>query len=205
MRGYVEMHDPPAVVSQDQEHVQHLKANGGHGEEVDRHRGFQVVFQEGLPGLRRWIPTADHVSAHARLADVNAEFEEFAVDARCAPKRVLPAHLPNQPADFLRRRRAAALTAANFPIPKQAKTSAVPRDDGFGIDDAQSRAPSVPNSTKPSPQEPVAPIEVRSLHRALQYAQLVAEGDDLKLQYRSRSKSRHGGRRQRRQYDRRRE
>src|ERR1017187_1172915 len=54
-----------------------------------------------------------------------------------------------------------------FPIPKQAKTSAVPRDDGFGIDDAQSRAPSVPNSTKPSPQEPFAPIEVRSLHRAL--------------------------------------
>src|ERR1039457_5909984 len=136
MRGYVEMHDPPAVVSQYQEHVRHLKANGGHGEEVDRHREFQVVFQEGLPGLRRWIPTADYVSAHARLADVNAEFEEFAVDARCAPKRVLPAHLPNQLADFLRHRRAAALTAANFPSPKQAKSFAVALDDVFVFDDA---------------------------------------------------------------------
>jgi hypothetical protein len=39
----------------------------------------------------------------------------------------------------------------------------------------------------------------------LQYAKLVAEGDDLKLQCRSSSKSRHRGRKQRRQYGRRRE
>src|ERR1035437_6740344 len=58
MCGDVEMHDPPAVVSQHQEHVQHVKANGRHREEVDRNRGLHVVFQEGPPslrsGFRRW-------------------------------------------------------------------------------------------------------------------------------------------------------
>lgn len=41
-------------------------------------------------GLRRWT-----MYLHAGLADVNAEFEEFTVDARSPPKRVLAAHLPN--------------------------------------------------------------------------------------------------------------
>jgi hypothetical protein len=34
--------------------------------------------------------------AHAGLADIDAEFEQFAVDAGRAPERILAAHLPNQ-------------------------------------------------------------------------------------------------------------
>jgi hypothetical protein len=37
-----------------------------------------------------------------------------------------------------------------------------------------------PRHHKTSPQEPVEPIELRSLQRALQYAKWGAEGDDLK-------------------------
>src|SRR5664279_2327493 len=111
VRRDLEMHSPPVVVTQHQEHVQHLKANGRHREEVNGHRGFQVVFQEGPPRLRRWTPTAGHVFVDACLADVNAEFEKFAVDARRAPKRVLAAHLPNQSTNSVRHRWAAALAA----------------------------------------------------------------------------------------------
>ncbi len=136
----------------------------------------------------------NHIFAHARLADVNAEFEEFTVDARSAPKRVVAAHLANQFAYFLRHRWAAALAAANLPSPKQSKSLPVPRDDGCRFDDAKSRTPFGPGSTKPSPQEPVEAIELRLLHRALQYAKLVAEGDDLQLQRRPGSKnSKRGG------------
>jgi hypothetical protein len=80
----------------------------------------------------------NHVFAYAGLADVNAELEEFTVDARSAPKRVVAAHLPNQFTDFLRYWRSPALAAANFPGPKQSKSLAVPRDDGVRFDDAQS-------------------------------------------------------------------
>src|SRR5260370_29526479 len=179
MRGDIEMQDPSTVVSQYQEHVQHLKANGRHREKVDRHRGLHVVFQEGPPCLRRRVSTADHVFAHAGLADINAELEEFTVDARSAAKRILAAHPPNQFTDLLRHRRAAAWAAANFPSPKQSKSFAVPRDDGFRFDDAQSRAPFGPGSTKPSPQAPVKSIQLRLLHRTLQHAKLASEGKEL--------------------------
>jgi hypothetical protein len=72
------------------------------------------------------------------------------VDTRSAPKRVLAAHLPNQLTDFLRHRWAAALAAANLPSPKQSKSLAVPSDDGSRFDDAKSRTPVGPGSTKPS-------------------------------------------------------
>src|SRR5450759_1334185 len=194
MRGDIEMHDPSAVVSQ--HHVQHLKANGRHREEVDRNRGLHVVFQEGPPCLGRRIPTVDHVFAHAGLAGVNAESEELPVDARSAPKRVLAAHPPNQLTDFLRHRRAAGLAAANLPSPKQSKSLAVPRYDGFRYDDAKSRVPFGPSPTKPSPKEPVEPVQSWLLDRALHHAKLMAESQDLKLQRRSSAEDRHYGREQ---------
>ena len=193
MGGDVEMDDPPSVVSQNQEHVQDLKPDRRHRKEVDRHHGLQVVLQEGPPCLRRRVTTADHVFAHAGLADIDAELEEFTVDARSAPKRILAAHPPNQFTDFLRHRWAAALAAADFPGPEQSESFAVPSYDGCRFDDAQIRAPFGPGSTKPSPQAPVESIQLRLLHRTLQHAKLVAESDDLKLQRRPGSKNRQRG------------
>jgi len=81
----VEMHDPPPVVSQNQEHVQDLEANGWHGEKVDRQHRLDVIFQKGAQGLRRWLAAPRHVLAYAGLADVDAEFEQFAVNVGSAP------------------------------------------------------------------------------------------------------------------------
>ena len=44
MRGHVEMDDAAAVVSQDEEYIQDLEANGGHGEEVNRHRLRKFMY-----------------------------------------------------------------------------------------------------------------------------------------------------------------
>src|SRR5437868_4402171 len=109
MRGHVEMHDAPAVVSQNQEHVQDLKPDRRHSEKVDRHHGLDVIVQEGPPRLRWRLRTAYEVLAHAGLADIDAEFEQFAVDAGRAPKRILAAHLPNQLANLFRHRWASGL------------------------------------------------------------------------------------------------
>ncbi len=81
MGGDVEMHDPPSIVSQNQQHVQDLKPDGRHGEEVDRHHGLDVILKECAPVLRWRLPTAHDVLAHAGLADLDAEFEQFTVDA----------------------------------------------------------------------------------------------------------------------------
>jgi hypothetical protein len=58
------------VVRQDQEYVQHLKANGWHREEVDRYHGLDVILQEGSPGLSTWglRPAKPHEDADVQLA-----------------------------------------------------------------------------------------------------------------------------------------
>ena len=46
MGGDIEMHDPPAVVGQHEQHVQDLKSDRWHGEEVDRHHGLDVISRK---------------------------------------------------------------------------------------------------------------------------------------------------------------
>src|SRR5579872_5859006 len=96
MRGHVEMDDATTLMSQNREHVQDLKPDRRHGKEIDRHHGLEVIVQESPPGLRRRPPLADDVLAYAGLADIDAEFKEFAVHSGRTPKRILAAHLPDQ-------------------------------------------------------------------------------------------------------------
>src|SRR5260370_29734465 len=91
-----------------------------------------------------------------RLADVNAEFEEFTVDVRSAPKRVLAAHLPKQFTDFLRHRRAGAGGARHFSKPKHKKNLSGPTEDRFSFAYAKKGMKLGPGPLKTTPQQPVA-------------------------------------------------
>lgn len=51
MLGDIEMHDAPAIMSQDKKHVQDPEGNGGYHEEVHRDQLFNMIFQKGSPGL----------------------------------------------------------------------------------------------------------------------------------------------------------
>jgi hypothetical protein len=48
------------------------------------------------PSLGRRSTSLDHVLRHARLSDVEAEFEQLAMDARRTPQRIFRAHPPDQ-------------------------------------------------------------------------------------------------------------
>jgi hypothetical protein len=58
-----------------------------------------------------------------------AEFEEFAVDVRCTPRGVLPAHLADQRSDFGRNDGSSGLAAAYLPGPEQTKPGTMPGND----------------------------------------------------------------------------
>jgi hypothetical protein len=74
MCRHAEMQDPSAVMSQHQEYVQYLKANGRHRKEVSRYQTPDVILKEGPPRLRRRLAAAQLVFANAGFADVDAEF-----------------------------------------------------------------------------------------------------------------------------------
>ena len=78
----VEVDDTTPVVRQHEKDVEHLEADGRHREEVHRDHGLDVILEEGPPGLRRRLAVARHVLADAGLANVDAQFEQFAVNPR---------------------------------------------------------------------------------------------------------------------------
>ena len=59
----------------------------------------RVVTQKGAPSLAWRLASLGHGLGDARLRDVKPELEQFAVDARRSPNRVLDAHPPDQHAE----------------------------------------------------------------------------------------------------------
>ena len=91
----------------------------------------RVVMQEGAPSLAGWPPSFDHVLGDARLRDLKPELEQFAVDARRAPKWVLDAHPPDQLAQ-LRFNLRSPSQWARLPTPVAAKSGFMPTHEVSG-------------------------------------------------------------------------
>jgi hypothetical protein len=69
-------------------------------------------------------PSFDHVLGNARLRDLKPKLEQFPVDAWRTPKRILPAHSPDQDAQ-LRVDLRSSSQWARLPAPVAAKSSSV--------------------------------------------------------------------------------
>ena len=86
--GDIEVNDPSAVVTDDDQAVEQPERRGRNDEHVDSNGVAHVVAQEAAPGRGGDLGSPRHVSADGRLADHDAELEQFAVD-RGAPQRGL--------------------------------------------------------------------------------------------------------------------
>src|SRR5258707_9034698 len=150
-----EMYDSSALVRQHQKHIQDLEPDVRHGEEVDRHHALQVIVEERPPGLRWRLSSANHVLAHAGFTDIDAELEQFAVNAWSPPEWIFTAHRTNQFANLLWHRRPSRFAVANLPGPEESKALAMPAQDGGGVQDRQHGLPVVPHDTEPRPQESI--------------------------------------------------
>ena len=94
---------------------------------------------------------ADHVLAHARLADGNAKLEQFAVNPRCAPEKVVEAHRTNQRSNIRRDSRSPQPSSLNLPGPEQAEALAMPTDHRGRFHNDGTRLPIRPDRCQPGP------------------------------------------------------
>ena len=72
----------------------------------------------------------------ARLGDLKPELQQFAVDPRCSPKRILHAHLPDQRAEIRLDLRPPS-PRTRFPAPVAAKPGTMPTHKRLGTDDRE--------------------------------------------------------------------
>src|SRR5512139_1567997 len=94
------MDDFSSLMAEDDEGVEQPKRRRYDDEHVDGGGVMHVILQERAPGLGGGLGPPRQVSADRGLADVDAELEQFAVDAGSAPQRVCLAHLADQFTDL---------------------------------------------------------------------------------------------------------
>ena len=79
MLSDVEMHNAPAIVSQNKKHVQDRKSDGGHDEKVHGNQLLDVVFQKRPPTRGRWFPMLHRIFRNRGLRNLDSKFEQFRV------------------------------------------------------------------------------------------------------------------------------
>ncbi len=105
------VNERPPAVTENNETVQQLEADGGHDEQVDRGNTVGMIAQKRPPTLGRWSPAPDHVLGNSGLGDLDAELEQLPVDTRRTPEPVLVTHLADKVANLSIDLRAAATNA----------------------------------------------------------------------------------------------
>ena len=93
MRGDAEPQDLSPAMGHNQQPIEQPERYGRNDKQVHRCNAIRMVAQKRLPALGRWSSPARHVLGDAGLADIDAELEQFAVDAWRTPQRIGNTHL----------------------------------------------------------------------------------------------------------------
>src|SRR5262245_65068801 len=83
------MDDASTMMCEHNEDEQNLEPEGVYGEEVDRNELGHMIGEECSPRLGWRLGMSDHVFGDGRLGNRNAQFQEFAVNSRRSPGRVI--------------------------------------------------------------------------------------------------------------------
>jgi hypothetical protein len=95
LRCDAEPQDLSPAVAHDQQPIKQPKRDGRHYEQIHRRNPIRMIAQERLPALGRRSSPARHILGDAGLPNIDAEFEQFAMNARRTPQWVGNAHLPD--------------------------------------------------------------------------------------------------------------
>jgi hypothetical protein len=88
MLGDIEMNNAPAIMSQNKKYIEDPEIDGGHYKEINRNELFDVIFQEGPPGLGRRLPMPHHIFCDRRLRHFDSELEQLGMKPRCSPQNI---------------------------------------------------------------------------------------------------------------------
>src|SRR5664280_873583 len=136
-----------AAQTDDDEGIKQVEANSWNNEQIHGSNVRRVVPQKGAPSLTWRSTPLDHVLGDARLRDFKPELEQFTVNTRRSPKRILHAHLPNQCAEVRLDLRPPS-PRARLPTPITAKADPMPTHERLRLDDREDRQ----NRRKPAIQ-----------------------------------------------------
>ena len=141
-----------------------------------------MIAKENLPGLQWPTLPRHHGDRNRGLRDIDAQFEQLAVDLGSAPQRVLNTHSSDQTAHLLADPWSAT-ARTGFPSPVRGEAHAMPThnslgpDDGYGVKNARTA------TIEPNEQGAVGPTQMQSAWCALlQDIELMPQYQDFGFQ-----------------------
>src|SRR4051794_9707712 len=141
-----------------------------------------MVQEERSPALRRWMPVSGHVLGNRSLADIDAELEEFSMNARSAPERICQAHLVDQLSN-LEGHLGPAGSSSRLPAPEGAESSTMPSYDRLRPHDCHRIKNSRREPIQQYKDKPIERFEGRALGcAATQKVQLVPKRNYLSFE-----------------------
>jgi len=140
----VDVQDAPPAVADDEEAIDHAEGDGWDREEIHRGDSFPTVVQKGEPALG-WLGVprrSFHPAGDRSLRDSKTGHEEFTMDARRSPGRVLRDHTEDQIPNLLGNSPPPCwLSDPGDPAPIDAKACSMPSNHCFWRDYNQSFFP----------------------------------------------------------------
>src|SRR5258707_530241 len=124
-----------------------------------------MIAKEGLPRLQWPIAPRYHIDRNRGLGDLDAEFEQLAMDLGSAPERVLNTHSSDQVAHLLGDPRSAT-GRTRLPSPVSGKTHAMPTQDGLGPNDGYGAKDARAATIQPDEQSTIDPTQMRPAWRS---------------------------------------
>jgi len=177
IRCHIEMHDLPAVVTEDNQDKQNIECSGRNCEKV--HGGFvHMIFQEGPPGLRRrflvWF-ALEYQAGNRSLGEIESKFDQLTMNPRCAPGRIGQGHFFDEFPDL--RVDPGSSRNLGFEFPEQPEALSMPSYNGCRLYDNQRIFPTAPYSKQKHPEDTVSHAYFRPFHRLFHDSQLLTKSE----------------------------
>jgi len=180
--GQIEMKDPSPAVLDDEETIQDSESKGRDGEEVHGRNYFTVIAQESSPELAGLPPRIQtlKIAGNSSLRDIEAKFQELAVNSGRAPGGILRSYASDEGSDLSIELWSAKGLCPRSKPPEQTEACSMPGDDSLWFDDDQDAFPCRPEAAEQNPEHPILDFQPRSRLSALEHSQLLTENEDLK-------------------------
>jgi hypothetical protein len=175
---HIETQDLTPVVADDEKTVQNAKRERWDSEEVHRRNGFAMVSEERQPSFQGiWISrSSSDRSRDTPFRDIETQLEQFAVNARSSPGRILGNHAEDHGANlFADTLPSSHSSDSGDPGPIQAKPRPMPVHDRSRSDQNERFPPPGPERSQRNPEQLVQVSQSTARSLRVQSQQLLTE------------------------------
>jgi hypothetical protein len=139
-----------------------------------------MIREEGEPAPARITASSEalQIPGDSAFGDLEAELQQFAMDLRRTPVRILSCHAADQSTNLIADSRPAA-TRPRSPAPVQTKARPMPPDHRLRFHNDQNIRPSRPYVPQTGPKEAVEAVQQGARPLSFQHGDLLLESENF--------------------------